>query len=81
MGFSKMLVEDFGREVDVEMRQTLDRINAAANRMTSIIDDLLTFSRLGQKEIVRRKINLSEMAEAITKHLLKRHPDRKPLSI
>jgi signal transduction histidine kinase len=76
MGFSKMLVEDHGQGINGEMRQTLDRINAAASRMATIIEDLLTFSRLGRKEFVRRRINLSQIAHSICADIKKRHPDR-----
>jgi signal transduction histidine kinase len=76
MGFSKALVEDYGRAVDSEMKQTLDRINAAAVRMATIIEDLLTFSRLGRKEFVRRKIDLSDMAHSVAADFKRRHPAR-----
>ncbi len=77
MGFSKVLVEDYGREVDVEMRHTLDRINAAATRMSAIIEDLLTFSRLGRKELVRQRVDLTEIAEAVGSDLSRAHPQQR----
>ncbi len=76
MGFSRVLVEDNGKDIDSEMRMTLDRIQAAAARMSSIIEDLLTFSRLDRKEIHRQPVDLSSIAEAIGADLVRRNPER-----
>jgi nitrogen-specific signal transduction histidine kinase len=76
MGFSRVLIEDHGNAVTAEMKENLDRIHAAANRMGTIIEELLTFSRLGKKELNRRKLNLSEIVESLWKELVRRHPER-----
>lgn len=76
MGFSTILMEDYAAELSPEARQQLQRISSAAGKMQQIIEDLLTYSRVGRKELRREPVDLSGMAEAIGADLVRRHPDR-----
>ncbi|HEX2091699.1 MAG TPA: ATP-binding protein [Longimicrobiaceae bacterium] len=50
-GFSEILLEEYGAELDETGRDYLQRIAGAADQMEGLIRDLLAFSRLGREEI------------------------------
>jgi two-component system sensor histidine kinase/response regulator len=68
-GYSGMLEEDYGNVLDEEGRNMLRMINKNALRMGNLVDDLLAFSRLGRKEILKVRINTDEMVASILNDL------------
>jgi PAS domain S-box-containing protein len=64
-GYSSMLEEDYGKTLDSEARRMLSSIAFNAQKMGRLIDDLLTFSRMGKKEIQKTQVNMSEMVKGI----------------
>lgn len=50
-GFARILVEDFGPSLDPEARRLLNVIMDNAKRMGTLIDDLLSFSRVSRQEM------------------------------
>jgi PAS domain S-box-containing protein len=75
-GYAKMLEEDYGGRLDEEGNRLLEVIQYNAKKMGTLIDDLLSFSRLGKKELKKTNLNMNELVEAAlyeisksTKHL------------
>lgn len=64
-GFANALEEVYGAALDATGRDYLARIQATAERMQTLIDDLLLRSRLTQTELEREWIDLSALAEAV----------------
>lgn len=62
VGFSKLLLEDHAAQLDEEARRKLGVIQGEAQRMGVLIDDLLTFSRLGRKAMQVAEIDMTELA-------------------
>ncbi len=60
--FSDLLTEEY-REGLGEGKEYLDRIQSSAQRMSTLIEDLLTFSRVTTKPSVTKPIPLSEILE------------------
>lgn len=58
--FSGLLVEEYTDKLD-DGKEYLDRITSSAQRMSVLIDDLLTFSRVTTKPSVSKPINLNEV--------------------
>ncbi len=75
-GFSQILLEDHGEQLDATGREHLERICHAARRMGELIDDLLSLSRLTQAELTHTRVDLSGCARAILEELQLRDPDR-----
>jgi len=75
-GFSRILLEDYGRQLDPEGRDHLQRVSQAACRMGELIDDLLSLSRMTRAELRHDRVNLSDCAEAILEELRARDPHR-----
>jgi len=76
-GFSQVLLEDHREKLDKEGRRVLDIIRDNTGRMGELISDLLTFSRLGRKEIRKTKINMENLARAIFEELRSTAPQEK----
>ena len=63
-GFSGMVVERYGSQVDPEAQRLLGVVRANARKMARLIDDLLAFSRLGRSEMRYARLNMGRMAGA-----------------
>jgi PAS domain S-box-containing protein len=75
-GFSKALLEDYGKHLDGQATDYLQRVRAASQRMGQLIDDLLKLSRLGRAELRREAVDLSVLARAVADELAQREPQR-----
>jgi PAS domain S-box-containing protein len=51
LGFSRLLREDYGGQIDEKGRHFLDRIEQAGRTMESLIHDLLELSRIGRTDL------------------------------
>ena len=68
-GFSQILLEDYPDKLDREGRRVLDVIRDNTGRMGKLIDDLLTFSRLGRKGMEKKEINMEKLAKDVFEQL------------
>ena len=75
-GFSQALLEDYGASFDDTARHYLARIQAAAQRMGDLIDDLLDLSRLARADLKHLDLNLSELALEVVEDLRHHHKNR-----
>ena len=73
-GFSRMVVEDYADKLDDEGRRMLGVIRAETQRMGRLIDDLLTFSRLGRQQMEMEEIDMHAMAAAVFEELAAQEP-------
>lgn len=62
-GYAQMLEEDYSSLFDEEAKRLLENIQKSALRMGSLIDDLLTFSKLGKKEINKGYSDMAHIAQ------------------
>ncbi len=77
-GFSRILFEDFSDKIDDEGRRLLSVIRKNTQNMGQLIDDLLSFSRLGRQEIKLSEINMSELARIIFEEVKPNDPAQNP---
>ncbi|TXH37022.1 MAG: PAS domain-containing sensor histidine kinase [Rhodospirillaceae bacterium] len=68
-GFSQALEEDYGDVLEDRAKQYLSRVRQATQRMDLLIDDMLELSRVARADVVKRNVDLSEMATDILKQL------------
>ncbi len=76
-GYSQILQETYSDVLDDEAKEYLERIINSAFAMSKLIDDLLQFSRSGRTEISTETVDLSAMAEEITRDIIGRDPEKK----
>ena len=76
-GYSTVLLEDYGDALDERAKGYLERIQAGAQRMGELIDDLLELSRLSRAEVRLQELDLSELAHSVLSGLQEREPERR----
>jgi PAS domain S-box-containing protein len=65
IGFTAILEEDYCNKLDDEAKRITSIIKSNTLKMGHLIDDLLTFSRMGRQDIVKTNINTCEMVNEI----------------
>jgi signal transduction histidine kinase len=60
-GFSELLAERAGAQLDDQARRYLGTITSASARMALLIDDLLAFSRIGRAALAREPVDLNRL--------------------
>ena len=63
MGFVELLQEDAGPTLSESSLRHLSTVTQAAKRMGALIDDLLTFSRIGQAGIEKQECSLDDLVK------------------
>jgi light-regulated signal transduction histidine kinase (bacteriophytochrome) len=76
-GFSQAVMEDYAPKLDDEGKRYLGLIQQNAHRMGRLIDDLLTFSRLGRQQMTRSKIDIETLAKSAFEEIAVQEPGRK----
>ena len=64
-GFVDLLVQTSGQNLDDKGKRYLTTISKAASQMGNLVDDLLTFSRMGRTEIKKHSIDLENMVYGV----------------
>jgi two-component system sensor histidine kinase/response regulator len=72
LGYIEVLNETTGLSLSKEEKECLRRINASAQEMGTLIDDLLDFSRTNRVEMRRIQVNLGDLLEDVIQRI---HPD------
>jgi len=68
-GFSQMLIDKYASQLDAEGVGYLNRVRAAAARMSELIDALLSLARVGRAELQATDVDLTRLAAALTQDL------------
>jgi PAS domain S-box-containing protein len=61
--FSRILLDEFGPELNDEGKRLLNIVRGEAQRMGYLIDDLLAFSRMGRQEIQATSCDMTLLAQ------------------
>ena len=75
-GYSKMLKENYEIQLDSEGNRLVNNIMSNAKKMGQLIDDLLRFSRIGRKDLIKSNIAMFEMVTSVCNELKNELPDR-----
>jgi PAS domain S-box-containing protein len=68
-GFSQAVLEDYGEKLPEEGRRYLQTIREGAQRMGTLIDDLLTFSRLSRMPLKKEPVDMAKVVSAALEEL------------
>lgn len=77
-GYSRILQEDYEDKLDDEGRRVLNVVRDSSKKMGMLIDDLLTFSRMGRKPVEARRIDMNELVLDVWREVVA-HVEREPL--
>lgn len=64
-GFSKILSEEYAKELDNEGKSIIETIQTSTKQMGSLIDSLLLLSHLGHQEIIAADINMTNLVKRV----------------
>ena len=64
-GFLSLLEEKMAPTLDEESRHYMATISDAARRMGTLIDDLLSFSRMGRNEMAKTQVDLGALVQEV----------------
>jgi PAS domain S-box-containing protein len=75
-GFSRILLKDHADHLDAEGQRLLDIIRANTRNMSQLIDDLLTFSRLGRRKVKVAALDMENLVRTVVEELQNTLGDR-----
>jgi signal transduction histidine kinase len=76
-GYATMIAEDHGGQLDANARRLLEVLQASAQQMVHMIEDLLAFSKLGRKRPATRSVALEDLVNRVIAEQLMTYADRK----
>ena len=68
-GYSRVMIEDYGDKLDEEGKRTLSVIMKNAIRMGQLIDDLLSFSRIGKQDLTKVILDMNGITLSVVREL------------
>ena len=68
-GFSQAVLDDYGPQLPEEGQRYLKTIREGAQKMGMLIDDLLTFSRLGRAPLNKQTVNTDSLVRGVLEDL------------
>ena len=74
-GYARILKEDHADQLDDEGRRLLDVVYESAQTMGTLIDDLLTLSRLGRRDLTRTPTDMEALVHDTVGELRRAHPE------
>ena len=80
-GFADLLEERVQHQLDPEALDYLQRVKRAAARMGGLIDDLLNLSRVARRDLTRRRVDLTRLAETTIVDLRDAEPGRDVVAV
>ena len=75
-GFSQLLLEDYGPNLDETALGYLRRIKSATDRMSELIADMLQLSRVSRAEVNRTRVDISALAQHVADELAQQNAQR-----
>ncbi len=75
-GFSLAILEDYGERLDDSGKDYLNRVRKAAQRMGTLIDELLELSRVNRAEMRIQRLDLNAMAQHSFDEFCAQQPER-----
>lgn len=69
-GFSRLILEDYHDSLDDEGKRYLNIVRNNTKRMGQLIDDLLSFSRLGRKSVEKTEIDMDQVVREVFQELM-----------
>ncbi len=75
-GYAGILKEDYEKKIDEEGKRVIETICENAMKMNSLIDSLLSFARLGKKELSKSTIDTKMLVKEVLQDLTKKTEDK-----
>jgi len=76
-GFTQALLEECGAALDVQSKFYLSNVRQSAQRMATLIDALMSLSKLARGELRPSEVDLTDLARRVAAQLHQTEPDRR----
>jgi len=70
-GYLKIITEEYYREIDSEGQRIIRQVQNGCNKLSELMDNLLSFSRITTRELSYREIDMKELLEEVLEELKK----------
>jgi PAS domain S-box-containing protein len=77
-GWSLALIEDYGEKLDDIAIGYINRMRSESKRMGNLIDDLLSLSKIGKRQISRKQINYKDFCLRIINRIIEAEQYKQP---
>jgi two-component system, sensor histidine kinase and response regulator len=74
--FSQLLLERYSERLDTEGLAYLNRVRAAASRMSQLIDALLSLAHVGRSDLQPLDLDFSQLVQSVASEIAAANPDR-----
>jgi signal transduction histidine kinase len=64
-GYSHVLIQDFGQQLDGEARRYLEKVEDGARKMGRLVDDLLSLSKIGRQDLTLQATPLDSLLRQV----------------
>lgn len=78
-GYARILKEDFSKNLNSEAKMCIEAISQNSKKMGNLIDDLLTFSRLGKKDVERMLVDTENMVHNVANDICSQYSTEKSI--
>ncbi|WP_374571164.1 PAS domain S-box protein [Phenylobacterium sp.] len=76
-GFSRILLDEHVDELSPKAQHCLEVVRVSTLQMSHLIDDLLSFSRIGRQKLRRVSVDVEEIARQVAADLRSAEPERR----
>jgi PAS domain S-box-containing protein len=80
-GYAKMLEEDYHKLLDKEGKRLLAAVQYNAKKMSNLIDDLLSFSKLGRKSVSKADLDMNHLVRDVISDLNKQEEHKAEIKV
>jgi PAS domain S-box-containing protein len=80
-GYTKIITTDFQKDVSNDAKKLMDDVMKNAKKMGQLIDGLLTFSRIGRKQLVLTEIDMNALAAIVVTDIQQLKPSNTQISV
>ena len=75
-GFTQVLLEDHAGHLDDDAKNLLNEVISNSDKMAELIDNLLSFSRIGKQHILMVNVNMTQLVTKVIEELKQLEPKR-----
>lgn len=80
-GYAQIIQNDFGTQMDEEATRLFGIIQNNAKKMGQLIDDLLSFARMGRKELSLLRVDMNKLVEPVAADIVQAAGGRAKVTI
>jgi PAS domain S-box-containing protein len=74
-GFSQRILTKYGEGLDAKLLEQMRMIRVSAVKMEQLIEELLSYSRLGKRALQQAPIDMNALVQSVVKELRTMYPD------